>query len=211
VTHEAAVSARPKGPSQAARKAVIVSAIALAGAALFVTASRWPADGLIHETIEWTGIVLIGVCVAGRTWCSLYIGGRKNFELIADGPYSLARNPLYVFSIIGAAGAGAQMGSVIAALAYGLVTWAIFLWMARVEEAAMDRNFTDAYREYSAKVPRFWPRFSGYHSRRSLEIYPHKVIVTFFDAALFWAAVPLMEVFEYLHAAGFLPTLLRLP
>jgi protein-S-isoprenylcysteine O-methyltransferase Ste14 len=211
VAREAAVTAKPKGPSQRARKAVIVCAITLAGAALFVATSRWPKGGLVHEAIEWNGIVLIGIGVAGRTWCSLYIGGRKNFELVQDGPYSLARNPLYVFSIIGSAGAGAQMGSVAAALAYGVATWAIFLWMAKLEEAAMMQNFGDAFRLYGAKVPRFWPRFSGYHSRRSLEVYPHKVVITFFDASLFWVAVPVMEAFDYLHAGGFLPTLLRLP
>jgi protein-S-isoprenylcysteine O-methyltransferase Ste14 len=211
VAGDAAVAAKPRGPSQRARKAVILLAIALAGAALLVATSRWPEGGLVHECIEWAGIILIGIGVAGRTWCSLYIGGRKNFELIQDGPYSLVRNPLYVFSIISAAGAGAQMGSVVAAVIYGVVTWAIFLWMAKVEEAAMRKNFGDAYRDYAAKVPRLWPRLSGYHSRASLEVYPRKVIITFFDASLFWVAVPLMEAFDYMHAAGWLPTLLRLP
>ena len=210
MAHVAAVTTG-KGPSQRTRKAVILAAILFAGAALFVVTSRWPEGGLIHEAIEWTGMVLIGTCVAGRVWCSLYIGGRKNFELIQDGPYSLVRNPLYVFSIIGATGAGAQMGSIIAALAYGLVALAIFLWMAQVEEVSMRKNFGDAYRDYAAKVPRLWPRFFGYHTRQSVEVYPRKVIATFLDASLFWVAVPVMEAFGYLHAAGFLPTLLRLP
>jgi protein-S-isoprenylcysteine O-methyltransferase Ste14 len=210
VARQAAVTTG-KGPSQRARKAIVFLAIALATAALFVVTSRWPEGGLIHETVEWAGIFLIGLCVAGRTWCSLYIGGRKNFELVQDGPYSLVRNPLYLFSILGAAGAGAQMGSIIAALTYGLVTWSIFLWMARVEEVSMRNNFGDAYQAYAAKVPRLWPKFSGYHSRRAVEVYPHKVVATFFDAALFWVAVPVMEAFDYLHAAGLLPTLLRLP
>jgi len=211
VARETAVTTSGKGPSQRARKAVILAAVGLATVALFVTASRWPEGGFLHEGIEWTGMVLIGLCVAGRTWCSLYIGGRKNFELIQDGPYSLVRNPLYVFSIIGAAGAGAQMGSIVAALGYGLVTWAIFSWMARVEEVSMRKNFAGAYEDYAARVPRLWPNFSHYQSRRSLEVYPNKVVATFFDALLFWTAVPVMEAFDYLHAAGYLPTLLRLP
>ena len=207
---EAAVTTG-KGPSQRARKVVILAAIALASLALFVVTSRWPEGGFIHEIIEWIGMVLIGLCVAGRIWCSLYIGGRKNFELIQDGPYSLVRNPLYVFSIIGATGAGAQMGSIVAAFVYGSVTWAIFSWMAQVEETSMRSNFGEAYRDYAAKVPRLWPKLSGYHSRQSVEVYPHKVVATFFDAVLFWVAVPVMEGFDYLHTAGFLPTLLRLP
>ena len=38
--------------------------------------------------IEWAGIVLIVACILGRTWASLYIGGRKIDALVMDGPYS---------------------------------------------------------------------------------------------------------------------------
>src|SRR5690606_40050349 len=67
--------------------------------------------------------ILIVVCVIGRTWSSIYIAGHKVQTLVMDGPYSISRNPLYVFSIIGAAGAGAQLGSIVLALAAGFVAW----------------------------------------------------------------------------------------
>ena len=74
--------------------------------------------------IEWFGIFAIILCIFGRTWTSLYIGGRKNRALLTKGPYSVVRNPLYVFSILGAAGAGAQLGSVISSVIIGLLVTA---------------------------------------------------------------------------------------
>jgi len=52
------------------------------------------------------GILLAGVGALGRLWCSLYIGGRKTHELVSAGPYGWCRNPLYLFSLIGALGVG---------------------------------------------------------------------------------------------------------
>jgi protein-S-isoprenylcysteine O-methyltransferase Ste14 len=54
--------------------------------------------GLIHEPFEYVGYALVIVCVVGRIWCSAYVGGYKNTKLIDTGPFSIVRNPLYVFS-----------------------------------------------------------------------------------------------------------------
>ena len=72
--------------------------------ALLFVGSAWTED--VHETIEVAGLALIVVGIAGRIWCTLYIGGRKASEIVASGPYSISRNPLYVFSSIAAGGAG---------------------------------------------------------------------------------------------------------
>ena len=56
----------------------------------------------------------------------LYVGGRKNAELVTTGPYSMMRNPLYFFSLLGVAGVGAQTGSVLATFAVTAVAYAVF-------------------------------------------------------------------------------------
>ena len=58
---------------------------------------------------------------ARPTWSSLYIAGRKGRELVTVGPYSTCRNPLYFFSIVGAAGMGAQSGSLTLGLICGMI------------------------------------------------------------------------------------------
>src|ERR1700694_4620271 len=97
------------GAIQTVRKAVLFVAVLLAIGLVVVADSRWPGGHPLHESIEWIGISCIVFAIVGRTWSSLYIGGRKTRTLVSVGPYSVSRNPLYVFSIIGGVGVGAQL------------------------------------------------------------------------------------------------------
>lgn len=206
-----AVGRAGAGPSQALRKLVIAAAVLLAVVFLIVAASEWEDGSTIHEGIEWAGIALIVICILGRTWSTLFIGGRKNSALTTDGPYSVSRNPLYLFSIIGAAGVGAQFGSVTVALVCGFFAWLVFLWTVWREEAALLASFGDNYRQYMARVPRFLPQPGLWHSPPTLTVSPGLIVTTFFDAAVFLAAIPIAELFEWLHTIGALPTLLVVP
>jgi protein-S-isoprenylcysteine O-methyltransferase Ste14 len=111
------------GQVQAVRKVVIGFALVIGIFLFAVTNSRYPSGGTVHEMIEWAGIVFIVICILGRTWTSLYIGGRKIEQLVMIGPYSITRNPLYFFSVIGAAGFGAQLGSIAVAITFAVLTW----------------------------------------------------------------------------------------
>jgi protein-S-isoprenylcysteine O-methyltransferase Ste14 len=196
---------------QLIRKAVLL-AVVLAG--LFVVTfaeSRWPDGSFGHEGIELAGIFLLAFCIVGRTWCSLYIGGLKNKDLIHTGPYSITRNPLYVFSVIGAAGVGAQLGSVVIALVAGVVTWAVFYILIFAEERRLRDNFGAAYRNYVARVPRFLPNFRLWRDSETLTIRPSIVRATFIDACLFLLSIPIGEAFDYLHELRIVPVLFQVP
>jgi protein-S-isoprenylcysteine O-methyltransferase Ste14 len=211
VEHRTLGISASRRPSQATRKAVLAISCLLGVSIFFVADSYWPDGGFVHESIEWVGAALISICVIGRTWCVLYVGNSKNTAVVNDGPYSIARHPLYVFSIIGAIGVGAQAGGFTAALVAGFVTWAVLLRMSQIEEDHMLGIFGAQYFEYMMRVPRFVPNFSLYHSRDSLQVFPRQIAITFFDAVLFFVAVPVMEVFDWLHDANILPTLFHLP
>jgi protein-S-isoprenylcysteine O-methyltransferase Ste14 len=199
------------GPSQVIRKAVLTVAIVVGIALWFVGHSRWPNGGWVHESIEGTGLGLIVLCILGRTWCMLYIGGRKNQSLVMEGPYSITRNPLYFFSIVGAVGVGAQTGSLLAAAVCGFVAWTVFLWTACREEAALTAAFGDSYTRYLSQVPRFLPKFSLWHGPAQVLAQPRILLMTFVDALVFLVAVPLAEVVEYLQEIGVLPVYLLVP
>jgi protein-S-isoprenylcysteine O-methyltransferase Ste14 len=193
------------------RKEILLAAIVGSIVFLMVGNSHWSEEHFLHEAIEWCGIALIVLCIVGRTWCTLYIGGQKNHVLITDGPYSISRNPLYLFSIVGAVGVGAQIGSLAIALASGFIAWVVFARTAMIEEAVLQDTFGNDYRRYLDHVPRFLPKLSLWQDRAVLQVRPKLVVTTFLDALVFLLAIPVAEGFEYLHAIGVLPTYLTVP
>ncbi len=196
---------------QIVRKSVLVGAIVIGIAIFTVTGSRAPSGSTTHEMIEWIGIVAIVVCIVGRSWSSMYIGGRKVAELVTEGPYSVTRNPLYLFSILGAAGVGAQTGSVVAGLAFGALAWAVFYLVALQEERVMAARHPAEFSTYAASVPRFWPTLALWHDVATLTVRPANVVRTFGDALIMLLAIPLAETFDALQETGALPILFRLP
>ncbi len=196
---------------QAIRKIVFYVAAALGVFVFAVSSSLAPSGSTSHELIEWIGIVLIVVCILGRTWSSLYIGGRKIEEFVQTGPYSVMRNPLYFFSCIGAVGVGMQVGTVVLGLVTGLLAYVVFHVVVLREEELLSERYGAAYQAYLARVPRFFPKPSLWRDEPTLTIRPPRVLTTFGDALVFLLAVPGAEFFEYLQDAGIIPVLLRLP
>lgn len=198
------------GHVQLIRKAILFAFIVLGVAFVLVGDTRWPSGSFVHEQIEFVGLILIVVCICGRIYCTLYIGGRKIESLVTTGPYSVTRNPLYLFSIIGAVGAGAQLGSFALAFATGFLAYLVFLLVIFKEEAVLATRFSETFAEYMA-VPRLWPRLSLWQDSASVQVDPRLVRTTALDASVFLLSIPIAEGFEYLHEIGWLPTLLTLP
>lgn len=196
------------GKYQQRRRLAIAIVIGLLVVALLFVRSR--SDGHLHEYIEAFGISLIVAAILGRMWCTLYIGGRKSAEIVQTGPYSITRNPLYVFSSIGAIGIGAQTGSIIIALAFGVLCYLAFAMVIRTEEKFLKANFGKPYAAYCASVPRFFPKFSLFRDEVELRVKPDRLYRTFTDGLVFFVAYPFFEVIEYLQNIHALPVLLRL-
>lgn len=166
---------------------------------------------LIYAQIEHIGIFLIFVAIAGRTWSALHIAGNKKVVLVQTGPYSIVRNPLYVFTLIGAAGIGAQTSSLVVAVGCAVVTAVVLAVVVSKEEAYLKGRFGPAFDDYAARVPRFLPRFSGYRDVDQLTIRPKLVYRTFLESSYFLIAVPAIDAIEVAREYGWLPDLLHLP
>jgi protein-S-isoprenylcysteine O-methyltransferase Ste14 len=196
---------------QTIRKIVLAVGIAIGVLIFAVTDSKHVTGSIMHEIIEWIGFVLITICILGRTWSSLYIGGRKIEELVTVGPYSVMRNPLYFFSILGAAGVGAQSGSMVLALICGALAYGVFSIVVLQEEKVLLERYDDKYRGFMARVPRFFPKPSLWTDQTTLTIHPRRVLMTFVDALIFLLAIPVAEGLEYLQDIAVIPVFLTLP
>ncbi|MBB4002705.1 MAG: isoprenylcysteine carboxylmethyltransferase family protein [Aurantimonas endophytica] len=196
------------GRYQQQRKLALFAILVGAFMALLFVGSAWPEE--IHETIEVVGLGLIVVGIAGRIWCTLYIGGRKAAEIVAEGPYSISRNPLYVFSSIAAGGAGAATGSIVLGLVFMVGCAAAFRVVILREEAYLREAFGASFDSYVARVPRFFPDISLFRDVPKITVDMALVYRTMGDGLVFFAAMPFFETVEMLQAGGYLPVLLRL-
>lgn len=196
---------------QKIRKAgVLVALVSLVGLAV-MTQSIDGVDGEWHERVEAAGFGAMILAIVGRAWCSLYIGGRKKSEIVDRGPYSITRNPLYVFSYIGAFGIGAQSGSVTIAIMFVLAAMAVFYLTVKREEAYLEREFGAVYAAYKARTPRFWPRFSLWKDEEHLTIRPVLFVATIRDGLVFLLAIPVFELIDAGQTANWLRVFAQLP
>jgi protein-S-isoprenylcysteine O-methyltransferase Ste14 len=179
----------------------------LIGALLFAHPAL-AGDG--HEGVELIALALVLVCIAGRMWSILYIGAKKNEELVTAGPYSVTRNPLYVFSVIGAVGIGLFVGSFMLALALGLAAYLVLVVTAEKEARYLQTLFGDRYRDYARETPLFWPKPLLYRDADEVTFSPVALRQTFLDGLFFLAAFPAIELIEHLQEAGGLPILFTL-
>ncbi|MBM3609566.1 MAG: isoprenylcysteine carboxylmethyltransferase family protein, partial [Alphaproteobacteria bacterium] len=144
-------------------------------------------------------------------WSSLYIAGRKKLELVQDGPYSISRNPLYLFSIIGAAGVGGATGSLTGMALAAILCASIFSIVIIKEEGFLRKRFGQAFEDYARRTPCLLQRLSSLQISSETVINPQLIMRNFRDSALFLLAIPLIEGIEELQELGWLPVYFVFP
>jgi protein-S-isoprenylcysteine O-methyltransferase Ste14 len=115
-------------------------------------------------------IAILGLLL--RAYASGHL--RKNEQLATSGPYAYTRNPLYLGSLLIAAGfAVASLSGWIALIAV-IIFVTIYIPVMRSEETFLRNNFPD-FSDYLNHVPQLIPRLSPYQSSS-----------TGFSAHLYW-------------------------
>lgn len=168
-------------------------------------------ESRLYELLELVGYVLIVLATLGRIWATVYIGGRKDEELCQDGPYSISRNPLYLFSLFGAVGIilSAQKLTLLAII---LPFFVYYYFVIRGEEARLLKFFGEKYADYSKRVGRILPTFKTYTSQESFTVYPKVLFRSMIHASIFMWIFMLLEVLEYCkERTTLIPTLFTLP
>jgi protein-S-isoprenylcysteine O-methyltransferase Ste14 len=179
---------------------------------LLVLAMEGAHEGsLVSTALFLVGLALVGVATIGRLWCSLYISGHKNTELITTGPYSMSRNPLYFFSLLGFAGIGFASETFTLGLALALAMLAGYPAVIRQEEAVLRERFGAEFAAYCARVPRFLPKLSAYVEPETYTVNPRLFRRSMLDVVWFIWFVGILEFVEALHEYHFVQPLIHLP
>lgn len=128
---------------------------------IFISGSQWDDKApLVSSMLFFSGMILVGIGSIGRLWCSVYIGGYKTGTLITQGPYSMCRNPLYFFSLLGALGVGFFTGTFLFPLLILIAFGLYYPFVIQSEENRLMNLHKSEFENYVKKVPRFFPKIS---------------------------------------------------
>lgn len=187
------------------KKRIFGSKIALLATLVAVLATRqfFPEENIYHEWFELTGNALVGICVMGRVYATAFLGGFKNDRLIRHGVYSVMRNPLYFFSLLGITGIALMSNHLVVIIGLPVFFLVLYTRLIAREEAFLVEKFGAEYDAYRREVPALWPKISAYQAPETVEMAPHYLNKAFFDAIWWLAALPIIEVIEYVQDLPF--------
>ncbi|MEI6970777.1 MAG: isoprenylcysteine carboxylmethyltransferase family protein [bacterium] len=160
---------------------------------------------LVREAGQLIGLVLLTIAAGGRIWCLQFIGGRKNTTLLMDGPYSVVRNPLYVFSFIGAVGFGLTVQNPYLALLLAVTFALYYSSVVLMEERTLAATFKAEFDTYASKIPRWIPRFSVYSEPESVTVLPRQFRKSMLDAMWFIWVYLFWEIIQLARTSGLWP------
>lgn len=155
---------------------------------------------VLLDSFEIYGLALLIIASLGRVWCLVYSGGRKNKILVTEGPYSVSRNPLYVFSFIGAVGLGLAVENPFLAGILAVLFGIYYPFVVRKEERQLALLLGSEYQDYLARTPRWIPNFRLFIEPQELIVNPKQVRRGILDAMWFLWFFLLWEVVELVRA-----------
>jgi len=121
---------------------------------LLVLVFAWFSHPTAHSL--WTGLPVSLAGLVLRGWAAGCLA--KNRQLATGGPYAYTRNPLYIGTLLVAAGLSIAARSPWLAMLFVLVFVFVYLPVIQLEEQHL-REIFPGYAEYAAQVPALWPRF----------------------------------------------------
>ncbi len=172
---------------------------------LFTTQSIWETK---NETITFImfliGMILVGIASLGRMWCSLYIAGYKDDKLVTEGPYSICRNPLYFFSMIGLLGIGCATETFTFPIVFILLFALYYPFVINSEEKRLRLLFGESFDKYRKKISTFFPSFATFSEPKNYLVKPAVYRKHIFSALWFVWLVGVLEAIEGLREIGVL-------
>ena len=173
---------------------------------LFTQSASLQGDG-VRLVCYSLGLLLVVAAVLGRLWSGVYIEGRKNRELIREGPYSVTRNPLYLFSFLGVFGLGLASCNVLV-LALLVAGYAVYYpRLIQREEQKLEKKFGQTYAEYCKEVPRFWPSLRFISQPQWIEVPAHRLMRNMKEVVWFVIGFIVVQLIVHMHMKDILPAI----
>ena len=122
---------------------------------LLVVAFGWLADPTILSIFGSLPLSIAGLLL--RAWAAGHLA--KNQELATGGPYGYLRNPLYLGTLMVAAGLVVAAQRWELAILFAAVFGLVYLPVIELEEQHLRKLFP-SYSEYAQSVPSLWPKLS---------------------------------------------------
>ncbi len=146
-----------------------------------------------------------------RWWATLYIGGRKTTTVVADGPYSICRNPLYLGTFFLGVSTAMFLESITFAVGFAIAAVYYLGITVPAEERKLQAQFGEEFVRYCQRVPRFIPRLSSFHTPPTIEVRVQGLMAEVWRASR-WVWIPVLaQLIEHLRGEAWWPRLLHLP
>jgi len=169
----------------------------------FIAMPVIPDDAAVSFLLQFIGYVLLMLCAFGRLYATLYIGGVKNGVLVTSGPYSVSRNPLAFFTLLGAVGVGLAAVQLMTALLLGFYFWKIYNDQIVKEERFLADKFGADYTSYAARVPRLLPNLRLFTQPEEVLSCSVPALMSTLRDTVWWVApMPVFMLAKHLQIAG---------
>jgi len=168
--------------------------------------TRTPIESdFIKAILSNVGLFLITLCVFGRLWSSLYICGKKTARLVKEGPYSLIRNPLYLFSYLGVLGISLSTENMFIIILLNAAFLAYYPFVVISEEKKLTQVHDEEFIQYLKQTPRFIPNSLKIKQPETYEVHVRIFNNALSDAIWFYIAFIAIDFCKLLQLKGIIP------
>lgn len=177
---------------------------------ILFSSSKWENKSLVGNVLFFVGCILAGTASMGRLWCSLYIAGYKKYTLVTTGPYSISRNPLYFFSLVGVAGVGLTTETLLIPSIVLIVFATYYRFVIRSEERKLLNRHGESFESYRRNTPIFFPKLSLLQEPETYTVNPKIFRKSIYSTLWFIWFIGIFEIIKACHGTGLLPVYFKI-
>lgn len=109
--------------------------------------------------------IFVGFIILSSSWKVLY-RSQRNKTLATQGPYRFIRHPQYAAFSMVMFGFLIQWPTIPTLVMFPILVYS-YIRLSLKEEAIVEKEFGNIYREYAAKTPRFFPRWNSFFTGKT--------------------------------------------